>query len=124
MTIRLGINGFGRIGRATLRQSLLRSDIKIVHINDLMPTATMGHLLKYDSIHTTLAEEVSTSSGKINIGNKEITVSNSKSPAEIPWQEKKVDIVLECTGIFTKKEDCLLHIKAGAKKVLLSSISK
>jgi glyceraldehyde 3-phosphate dehydrogenase len=124
MTIRLGINGFGRIGRAILRKSLLTPEVEVVHINDLVTPQTLGHLIKYDSVHSTLQEKVIVEGNSLNIKGKQISISNSKSPAEIPWKDKQVDIVLECTGFFTKKEDCLLHIKAGAKKVLLSAPGK
>ncbi len=126
MTIRVGINGFGRIGRTVLRAALASSkrDIEVVHINDLTDTKTLAHMLKYDSVHGVLANDVQVSSGGLRIDDKEISVSAIKSPAELPWAAKKVDIVFECSGIFTNRSDCELHIKAGAPKVLISAPAK
>ena len=126
MTIRVGINGFGRIGRTVLRAALASSkrDIEVVHINDLTDTKTLAHMLKYDSVHGVLANDVQVSAGGLRIDDKEISVSAIKSPAELPWAAKKVDIVFECSGIFTNRSDCELHIKAGAPKVLISAPAK
>ena len=126
MTIRVGINGFGRIGRTVLRAALASSkrDIEIVHINDLTDTKTLAHMLKYDSVHGVLSNDVQVSAGGLRIDDKEISVSAIKSPAELPWAAKKVDIVFECSGIFTNRSDCELHIKAGAPKVLISAPAK
>jgi glyceraldehyde 3-phosphate dehydrogenase len=124
MTIRVGINGFGRIGRTILRAALAEKnnkDFEIVHINDLTDTETLAHLLKYDSVHGVAAAKVSHTDGNINVNGKNISVSSIKNPAEIPWKDKKVDIVFECSGIFTKRADAELHIKAGAPKVLISA---
>lgn len=123
MTIRIGINGFGRIGRTVLRAAYSGShkDIEIVHINDLTDTKTLAHLLKYDSVHGRFDQSVDYKEDTIFINQKPISVSAQRSPAELPWREKKVDIVFECTGLFTKRQDCELHLKAGAPKVLISA---
>ena len=124
MTIRIGINGFGRIGRAVLRmayQQYPNQDFEIVHINDLSSPEVLAHLLKYDSVHGVLDRNVCIQDSSLNVNGHKISLSTIKNPAEIPWREKKVDIVLECTGFFRKREDCLLHIKAGAPKVLISA---
>lgn len=126
MTIRIGINGFGRIGRTVFRAALASQnrDFEIVHINDLTDTPTLAHLLKYDSVHGTLANKVSHDEGNLVVDGRAISVSAIKSPAELPWKEKKVDIVFECSGIFTKRSDAELHLKAGAPKVLISAPAK
>jgi glyceraldehyde 3-phosphate dehydrogenase len=126
MTTRVGINGFGRIGRTILRAAMKaeNNDIEIVHINDLTDTKTIAHLLKYDSVHGTAEFDVSATETGIKVNGKEITISAIRNPAELPWTEKQVDVVYECTGIFTKREDADLHIKAGAPKVLISAPAK
>ena len=121
MTIRVGINGFGRIGRVVARAAQEQTDFEIVHINDLTDTKTLAHLLKYDSVHGHNENDVRGEDGAIVVGDRRVTVSAIKSPAELPWAEKKVDIVFECTGIFTKRESCDLHLKAGAPRVLISA---
>ncbi|MBP6218670.1 MAG: type I glyceraldehyde-3-phosphate dehydrogenase [Oligoflexales bacterium] len=124
--LRIGLNGFGRIGRTILRASLQpqHRDIQIVHINDLTDPATLAHLLKYDSVHGRLSEDVVAEADGIRVGDNFIGVSSIKSPAELPWGAKSLDLVMECTGIYTKREDCELHLKAGAPKVLISSPAK
>ena len=124
MTIRVGINGFGRIGRCVVRAALNNRDFEIVHINDLTDTKTLAHLLKYDSVHGTLNHTVTGEEGAIVVGDQRITISAIKSPAELPWKDKKVDVVFECTGIFTKRQDAELHMKAGAPRVLISAPAK
>jgi len=123
MTIRIGINGFGRIGRTIFRAAMAQknSDFEIVHINDLTDTKTLAHLLKYDSVHGVLDKQVYADVGGITVDGKAISVSSIKSPAELPWKEKKVDMVFECSGIFTKRADADLHLKAGAPKVMISA---
>ncbi len=122
MTVRVGINGFGRIGRVVMRAALARKDIEIVHINDLSSPATSAHLLKYDSVHGTLNEDVRLEGDNVLVvGDRKITLSAIKDPTQLPWKEKKVDIVFESTGRFRKKEDAMMHIQAGAKKVLISA---
>jgi len=122
--VRVGINGFGRIGRMVMRAALKRSDIEVVHINDLTDTATLAHLLKYDSVHGTLDASVEARDGAIVVNGKEIGVSAVRDPSELPWGTKNVAIALECTGLFTKREDAERHLKAGAQKVLISAPAK
>lgn len=124
MTIRIGINGFGRIGRCVMRAALQNKGFEVVHINDLTDTKTLAHLLKYDSVHGTLTTSVAGEDGAVVVGGQRVSVSAIKSPAELPWREKKVDIVFECTGIFTSRGDAEGHIKAGAPKVLISAPGK
>lgn len=124
MTVRVGINGFGRIGRVVMRAALRQGDVEIVHINDLTDTKTLAHLLKYDSVHGTLDAEVQAKENAIVVNGKEISVSALRDPKELPWAEKKVDLALECTGIFTKREDASRHLDAGAPKVLISAPAK
>ena len=123
MAIRIGINGFGRIGRSVFRATVdqKNKDIEIVHINDLTDTKTLAHLLKYDSVHGKLDAEISHDENSITVNGKKITVSKIKSVQELPWKDKGIDIVFESTGIFTKKADAEGHIKAGAKSVLISA---
>ncbi len=123
MAIRIGINGFGRIGRSVFRAALdpKNKDIEIVHINDLTDTKTLAHLLKYDSVHGVLHAEISHDDASITVNGKKITVSKIKAVPELPWKDKNIDIVFESTGIFTKKADAEGHIKAGARAVLISA---
>lgn len=125
MTIRVGINGFGRIGRNYFRALLEQgADIEIVAVNDLGDTATTAHLLKYDTILGRLKQEVSHTEDTITVGGKTVKVLSERNPADIPWGELGVDIVIESTGIFTKKEDAEKHITGGAKKVIISAPAK
>ncbi|KFG76117.1 type I glyceraldehyde-3-phosphate dehydrogenase [Streptomyces mutabilis] len=125
MTIRVGINGFGRIGRNYFRALLEQgADIEIVAVNDLGDTATTAHLLKYDTILGRLPYEVSHTEDTITVGDRTIKVLAERNPADIPWGELGVDIVIESTGIFTKKADAEKHIAGGAKKVLISAPAK
>ena len=125
MTIRVGINGFGRIGRNYFRALLEQgADIEIVAVNDLGDTATTAHLLKYDTILGRLQQEVSHTEDTITVGGKTIKVLSERNPADIPWGELGVDIVIESTGIFTKKEDAEKHLAGGAKKVIISAPAK
>ncbi|WP_432074726.1 type I glyceraldehyde-3-phosphate dehydrogenase [Streptomyces wuyuanensis] len=122
MTIRVGINGFGRIGRNYFRALLEQgADIEIVAVNDLGDTATTAHLLKYDTILGRLKAEVSHTEDTITVDGHTIKVLSERNPADIPWGELGVDIVIESTGIFTKKADAEKHIAGGAKKVLISA---
>ena len=124
MTIRIGINGFGRIGRTIFRAALkeqYKNDLEIVHINDLTNTATMAHLLKYDSVHGKLAQSCEATENAITVDGKSYSFSAIRSAAELPWKEKNVDIVFECTGIFTSRDSVEEHLKAGAPKVLISA---
>ncbi|WP_436736380.1 type I glyceraldehyde-3-phosphate dehydrogenase [Streptomyces sp. BBFR102] len=125
MTIRVGINGFGRIGRNYFRALLDQgADIEIVAVNDLGDTATTAHLLKYDTILGKLSEEVSHTEDTLTVGDKTIKVLSERNPADIPWGELGVDIVIESTGIFTKKADAEKHLRGGAKKVIISAPAK
>ncbi|MEU0672459.1 type I glyceraldehyde-3-phosphate dehydrogenase [Streptomyces sp. NPDC006172] len=125
MTIRVGINGFGRIGRNYFRALLEQgADIEIVAVNDLGDTATTAHLLKYDTILGRLKAEVSHTADTITVDGRTIKVLAERNPADIPWGELGVDIVIESTGIFTKKEDAEKHLAGGAKKVLISAPAK
>ncbi|MGV9250265.1 type I glyceraldehyde-3-phosphate dehydrogenase [Streptomyces sp. NPDC003697] len=125
MTIRVGINGFGRIGRNYFRALLEQgADIEIVAVNDLGDTATTAHLLKYDTILGRLKQEVSHTADTITVDGRTIKVLSERNPADIPWGELGVDVVIESTGIFTKKEDAEKHIAGGAKKVIISAPAK
>ncbi len=121
MSIKLGINGFGRIGRLVFRASLNHPDIEVVAINDLTDTKTIAHLLKYDSVHGQLNLPVSSADGSISVDGKTINISAERDPANISWKDANVDIVAECTGIFRDKESASKHIKGGAKKVIISA---
>ncbi|MFX4292054.1 type I glyceraldehyde-3-phosphate dehydrogenase [Streptomyces bohaiensis] len=122
MTIRVGINGFGRIGRNYFRALLEQgADVEIVAVNDLGDTATTAHLLKYDSILGRLKAEVSHTADTITVDGKTVKVLSERDPADIPWGELGVDIVIESTGIFTKRDAAAKHLTAGAKKVLISA---
>ncbi|VEI12405.1 type I glyceraldehyde-3-phosphate dehydrogenase [Trueperella bialowiezensis] len=125
MTIKVGINGFGRIGRNFARAVLAQgADIDIVAVNDLTDNKTLAHLLKYDSILGTLSEEVSYTDDSIKVGDKTLKAFEERDPANIPWGELGVDIVIESTGRFTDAEKARAHIEAGAKKVLISAPGK
>jgi len=122
VSVKIGINGFGRIGRNYLRAALAQgADLEIVAVNDLTDNKTLAHLLKYDSITGRLAEEVTYDEDSITVGGRNIKVLAERDPANLPWGELGVDIVIESTGRFTKAEDAKKHIAAGAKKVLISA---
>jgi len=123
--INVAINGFGRIGRAALKAIWLRfPHLKIVAINDLCEPETLAHLLRYDSVYGTTKQEILADKAGLIINGLRIPVLAIKDPAELPWKKLKVDVVLECTGRFTKQEDLAKHLMAGAKKVLLSAPAK
>ena len=123
MSVKVAINGFGRIGRNILRSIIenKNDNIKIVGINDLGPIETNAHLLKYDSVHGILNRDVIINGSDLDIGTGPIKVTSERNPENLPWKELDVDVVLECTGIFTSKEKAQQHITAGAKKVLISA---
>ena len=123
MTVRVAINGFGRIGRLVMRAACesRRDDIEIVGINDLGPVETNAHLLRYDSVHGRFPGEVATGEGWMDIGRGKITVTAERDPAKLPWRRLGVDVALECTGIFTKREAAAKHLEAGAKRVIISA---
>lgn len=124
--IKVAINGFGRIGRLAFRQIVTSTDFDIVAINDLAPASDLAYLVKYDTVHRTFHEDlIKAEDNEIVINNiKKVKVYNELDPENLPWQELGIDLVLECTGKFTKYEDAYKHIKAGAKKVLISAPSK
>ena len=121
MALRVAINGFGRIGRMVLRAACKDKNIEFVAINDLTSAATLAHLFKYDSVHGTFPGKVEAKDDQLIINGKPIKISAVKNPEELPWKKEKVDIVLECTGIFTDRAKAELHLKAGAKKVIISA---
>ena len=122
MAIRVAINGFGRIGRLSFRKMFGNDNIDIVAINDLADPEMLAHLLKYDSVQGSYSGHAVTSdSSSISVDGKKIAVYSETDPAQLPWEELNVDIVLECTGMFTSKEKARAHIDAGAKKVLISA---
>ncbi len=123
MSVKVAINGFGRIGRNILRSIIenKNDNIKVVGINDLGPIETNAHLLKYDSVHGILNKDVIINGSDLNVGTGPIKVTSERNPENLPWKKLDVDVVLECTGIFTSKEKAQHHITAGAKKVLISA---
>jgi glyceraldehyde 3-phosphate dehydrogenase len=123
MAVRLAINGFGRIGRLVLRalHEAKRSDLEVVAINDLGSVKTNASLLKHDSVHGAFPFEVKSDESSMTVGRGAIKVTAERDPAKLPWQELGIDIALECTGIFTKREQAAKHIEAGAKRVLISA---
>lgn len=123
MSVKVGINGFGRIGRNMFRQSLKNENVEVVAVNDLTDAKMLAHLLKYDSVHGKLAEDVKVDGENILVGDKKVRVFSEKDPANIGWKEYGVDIVIESTGIFRDKASASKHIEAGAKKVIISAPS-
>jgi glyceraldehyde 3-phosphate dehydrogenase len=121
MTVKIGINGFGRIGRLLYRAALKNPKVKVIAINDLTNADTMAHLLKYDSVHGSLDVNVSAKGDTIDVGGKAVTIRSVRDPEKIDWKELGVDIVAECTGLFTKREDATKHLTAGARKVIISA---
>src|ERR1700681_134422 len=123
MSVRVAINGFGRIGRNILRAIVEaeRHDIEIIAVNDLAPVETNAHLLRYDSVHGRFPGEVTVKGNTISVGNGAIQITAERDPAKLPWKELGIDIALECTGIFTSKDKAAAHLSAGAKRVLISA---
>ncbi|HVI21646.1 MAG TPA: type I glyceraldehyde-3-phosphate dehydrogenase [Bacillus sp. (in: firmicutes)] len=121
MTVKVGINGFGRIGRIVLRAALNNSNIEVVAVNDLTDANMLAHLLKYDSVHGKVNAEVSVDGNVLIVNGKQIIVKAERDPANIGWGELGVDVVIESTGRFTKREDAAKHLEAGAKKVIISA---
>ena len=121
MTIRVAINGFGRIGRCVLRAGWANPDIAFVHINDLTDGPTLAHLLEFDSVHGRFSEPVRAVDGGLDVGGRFIRTSAIKDPKTLPWKELGVDVVLECTGVFTKREQAAAHLEAGAARVIISA---
>ena len=124
MAVKVGINGFGRIGRLVLRGCLNDPDLKVVAINDLTDAKTLAHLFKYDSVHGTLAEEVRSEGDELIIGDERIKVFAQRDPAQLPWGDLGVEYVVESTGVFRTKERAMAHINAGAKKVVITAPAK
>ncbi|TPI46685.1 type I glyceraldehyde-3-phosphate dehydrogenase [Mesorhizobium sp. B2-9-1] len=123
MTVRVAINGFGRIGRNILRaiHESGRKDIDVVAVNDLGPVETNAHLLRYDSVHGRFPHEVTVDGDQISVGKEKFKVTAIKDPTQLPWKELGIDIALECTGIFTARDKAAAHLTAGAKRVLVSA---
>ncbi|HAU31904.1 MAG: Glyceraldehyde-3-phosphate dehydrogenase, type I [Desulfotomaculum sp. 46_296] len=124
MTVKIGINGFGRIGRSIFRSALDRPELEITVVNDLTDAATLAHLLKYDSVHGELGCNVAAENGLIRVQNKKITVISEKELRQLPWREKGVDVVIESTGLFTDGKLASIHVGQGAKKVLITAPAK
>lgn len=122
--IRVAINGFGRIGRVTTRQLMQHDNIELVAINDLTDAHTLAHLLKYDSVHRAFPGEVHSVNDTISINGKQVKVLSEKDPENLPWKELNIDVVIESTGFFRTEEDAGKHIKAGAKRVIISAPAK
>ena len=122
--VRVAINGFGRIGRAAFKVALTKPNLKVVAINDLMPPDVLVHLLKYDTVYGLYGHDVSSDAKNIIVDGQKYPVTAEREPLQLPWKKLNVDVVLECTGRFTKKQDASLHLKAGAKKVILSAPAK
>ena len=121
--LKIGINGFGRIGRMVFRAALNRNDVQVVAINDLLDVNHLAYLLKYDSVHGVCKAEIKVSNGNLVVNNNEISISAERDPSLINWENRGVETALECTGIFTSLEKANLHIEGGAKKVVISAPS-
>ena len=121
MSLKVGINGFGRIGRNIMRAALGRSDIDFVAVNDLTNAKTLAHLLKYDSVLGNLSATIEAGEDEIRVNGDAFKVLSVKDPGELPWQDLGVDVVFECTGRFTKRDDAAKHLAAGAKKVVITA---
>ncbi len=126
MTIRIAINGFGRIGRNVLRalyENNYRSQLQVVAINDLGDAETNAHLLKYDSVHGRFDADVSHDAESLTVNGDRIAITALRNPEELPWTDHRVDVVFECTGLFTKRDNAAAHLAAGARKVIISAPS-
>jgi glyceraldehyde 3-phosphate dehydrogenase len=121
VAIKVGINGFGRIGRMFMRAALAKKELEIVAVNDITDAATLAHLLKYDSIHGALRHEVKVEGGSIFLDGKPLQVLAERDPAKLPWGKLGVQVVIESTGLFTARDKAALHLTAGAKKVVISA---
>ncbi len=122
--MRIAINGFGRIGRVTARILLQHKDLELVAVNDLTDTRTLAHLFKYDSIHGVFPGEVGHDEDSLDLGGHKVKAFALRDPAELPWKELRIDVVIESTGLFLTKETASAHLKAGAKRVILSAPAK
>ena len=124
MAIRVGINGFGRIGRNFFRAAVGRDEVEIVGLNDITDSATLAHLLRYDSVHGRFNGTVEVTDNSIVVDGNEITVLTERDPASLPWKDLGADVVVESTGLFTKRDDAAKHLAAGARKVVISAPAK
>jgi len=124
MAIRVGINGFGRIGRNVLRACLGEKGLEFVAVNDITSAKTLAHLLKHDSVHGTLEDDVKADGENLTVGTRSIKVLAERDPAKLPWKSLGVDLVLECSGLFTDRDQAAKHLEAGAKKVIISAPAK
>ncbi|MGH7301773.1 MAG: type I glyceraldehyde-3-phosphate dehydrogenase, partial [Candidatus Rokuibacteriota bacterium] len=124
MSVRVGVNGFGRIGRVFFRTALESKDIEVVGVNDLADAKTLAHLLKHDSVHGTLKADVVAKGEAIFVDGREIRVCALKDPATLPWRELGVDVVVESTGVFRDTATASKHVQAGAKKVIITAPAK
>ena len=124
MSLKIGINGFGRIGRMVFRLAIQKSDVEVVAINDLLDVKHLAYLLKYDSVHGLFKEEINIENEFIVVGGKKIRITSESNPENIGWDKSNTDVVAECTGFFTSKDKAMLHISGGAKKVVISAPSQ
>lgn len=124
MPTRIAINGFGRIGRAVFKTALDMPGLEIVAVNDLMDNDNLAYLLKYDTIYGRFSDDIKIEGNKLTVKGQECEVFSEKDPAKLPWKDKQIDVVLECTGFFTDKEGAEKHVKAGAQMVIISSPAK
>lgn len=124
MAIRVAINGFGRIGRLTFRAMVDRANLDVVAINDLTDPATLAYLLKYDSVFGRFPGSVEAGESRLRVNGKDILILSEKSPERLPWKQHEVDVVIESTGFFVKRDDCAKHLAGGAKKVILTAPAK
>ena len=123
MSLKIGINGFGRIGRMVFRLAMEKSDVEVVAINDLLDVKHLAYLLKYDSVHGLFKEEINVENDFLIVGGKKIRITSESNPEKIGWDKSNTDVVAECTGFFTSKDKAMLHINGGAKKVVISAPS-
>jgi len=124
MSVKVGINGFGRIGRMVFRAALKNPDVEVVAINDLTDSASMAHLLKYDSVHGVLNREIAAKDDALEVDGKTIAITSIKDPEKLRWKEFGVEIAAECTGLFRDRENAARHLTAGARKVIISAPAK
>ena len=123
MSLKIGINGFGRIGRMVFRLAMQKSDVEIVAINDLLDVKHLAYLLKYDSVHGLFKEDINVENDFLIVGGKKIRITSESNLEKIGWNKSNTDVVAECTGFFTSKDKAMLHINGGAKKVVISAPS-
>ncbi|MBI3872121.1 MAG: aldehyde dehydrogenase, partial [candidate division Zixibacteria bacterium] len=124
MPIKVGINGFGRIGRLVYRAAMQNGQIEIVAVNDITDAKTLAHLLKYDSVHGRLDEQITVADGGIKVGGRPLRVTAERDPSKLPWKEMGVEVVVESTGLYTSRDKAAAHLTAGAKRVLISAPAK